>query len=256
MENQKNIIAMRVATYEPFEAKAYAHIASLGLRHAEITVPAPDAIEATKAELEKYGLVASSMHGECDVSREDTAEQVAAQMPAFAALGCKIMFVSVARGELAADVAYARLHAAGEVAKQHGVTIAMETHPDLITNADVAIETLTGVNHPNVRMNFDTANLYFYNHDMDSVAELRKVIDRVASVHLKDTDGGYKLWHFPALGEGIVDFPGIFSVLDETGFAGPCTLEVEGFEGEEKTEELILGRMAASVEYLRKLGRI
>jgi L-ribulose-5-phosphate 3-epimerase len=183
-------------------------------------------------------------------------ERVAALMPAFEALACRLMFASAQRGELPAETAYKRLREAGEAAGAHGVTIALETHPDLMTNAEVALQTMRAVDHPHVRMNFDTANLYFYNRGIDCVEQLRKVVRYVAAVHLKDTDGGYRHWHFPALGEGIVDFAGLFEVLDQAGFDGPCTLEIEGIEGEEKTEQLVCERVAASVNHLRKLNRI
>lgn len=256
MDCKRNIIACRTGSYGPFAHRAYGHLASIGLRHVEIAVPDADRIQATVDELSAHGLSASSLHGECDPQRADIAERIAAQMPAFEALGCKLMFTSAQRGDLTPDVAFARLREAGDAAAEHGVTIVLETHPDLAVNADVALETMRGVSHPNVLLNFDTANLYFYNHDIDCVEQLRRVVDYVGAVHLKDTDGGYRHWHFPALGEGIVDFAGVFQTLDEAGYDGPYTLEIEGLDGEEKTEPLVLGRIAKSVEYLAKLGRI
>jgi len=252
----QTIIACRTSSYGSYEALTYEHLASLGLRHVEIPVPLPDQIEPTKAALTRFGLTASSLQAECDLSRPDVAERVEAQMPAFAALGTRIMFVSAQAGETPRETAYARLRAAGDVAARHDVTIALETHPDLITNGDVALQTMRAVDHPHVRINFDTANVYFYNQGIDGVAELRKVVEYVAAVHLKDTDGGYRSWHFPALGRGIVDFREIFATLDAAGFAGPCTLEIEGIEGETKTERLICDRIAESVAYLRGLGRL
>jgi L-ribulose-5-phosphate 3-epimerase len=256
MTSRRSTIACRISSYGPFTARAYKHLAALGVRHVEIPVPHNDAIAATAAELRKHGLSASSLHGECDLSQPDLAGRVAAQMPAFAALGCPIMFTSAQRGALPAEIADARLREAGEAADQHGVTLVLETHPDLATNAEVALQTMRSVAHPRVRLNFDTANVYFYNREVDCVEQLRKVVPYVAAVHLKDTDGGYRHWHFPALGEGIVDFPRVFQVLDEAGFHGPCTLEIEGLEGEEKTEQLVLDRVAASIDYLRELDRI
>ncbi len=256
MSGRRGVIACRFSCYGPFAARAYEHVAAAGLRHVEINVPTADEIDTTVAELRRYGLSASTMHGECDLSRPDVAERVAAQMPAFEALGCKLMFTSARMGELPAETAYERLRMAGEAAGEHGVTIALETHPDLATNADVVLQTMRAVNHPRIRVNFDTANIYFYNHDIDCVEQLRKVVQYVAAVHLKDTDGGYRHWHFPALGEGIVDFAGVFEVLKEADFDGPCTLEIEGIEGEEKTEQLVCERVAASVNHLRKLNRI
>ncbi len=254
-EKRKIKLACRVASYEPFTEGALEHIASLGIGGVEIPVPPAERIEQVADELGRWGLSATTLHGECDPRRDDIARQVAAQMPAFAALGCPIMFVSAQRGEVPAEVAWQRLRSAGDVAAAHGVTIVLETHPDLVTNATVALETMRGVDHPNVHINFDTANIYFYNHDVDAVAELRRLAPWVAAVHLKDTDGGYRHWHFPALGEGVVDFAGVFDVLDAAGFAGPCTLEIEGIEGEQKTAELVRRRIAQSVDYLRSLGR-
>ena len=252
----QTITACRTSSYGSYKALAYEHLASLGLRHVEIPMPAPEQIEATKAALARFGLTASSLHGQCDLSRPDVAKMVEAQMPAFAALGTRIMFVSAQAGETPRDTAYARLREAGDVAAQHGVTIALETHPDLITNGDIALQTMHAVDHPHVRINFDTANVYFYNQGIDGVAELRKVVEYVAAVHLKDTDGGYRSWHFPALGRGVVDFREIFATLDAAGFAGPCTLEIEGIEGETKTERLVCDRIAESVGFLRGLGRL
>lgn len=251
-----NVIACRYSSYGPFEARAYEHLAAAGLKHVEIMVPPPERIEATAAELRKFGLSASSMHGQCDLKRPDFERGVAALMPTFEALDCRILFVSLRRDDLPAETAYERLRKAGDVVAQHGVTIAIETHPDLGTNADTALGTMRGVDHPNVRINFDTANLYFYNHDVDCVAEARKIAPYIAAVHLKDTDGGFRHWHFPALGEGIVDFPRVFEVLDAAGYAGPYTLEIEGIEGETKTEELVCRRVRDSIAYLRHLGRL
>ena len=252
----RSMIACRTQSYAPFVPLAYEHLASLGIPYVEIPAPKLDELDATRAALQRYGLSASSLHGECDLRRPDLAAQIAAQMPLFAALGTKIMFVSVKTDETPLPTAYERLREAGKVAARHGVTIALETHPDLVTNADTALATMHGVNHPNVRINFDTANIYFYNQDVDGVEELRRVAPYVAAVHLKDTDGRYRHWHFPALGRGIVRFPAIFKLLEEAGFAGPYTLEIEGIEGETRTERLVCDRVAESAGYLRGLDRL
>ena len=249
------VIACRTGSYGEYEAVALERIASLGLRYVEIPVPAADVLDARARELERHGLRASTLHGECDIRLVDVAERVAAQMPAFAALGCSIFFTSVRADDTPLKVAYERLRAAGEVAAAHGVTIALETHPDLATNGEIARRTMEAVDHPNVRVNFDTANVHFYNRDTDTLRELDATIDYVAAMHLKDTNGGFHTWHFPALGQGVVDFPAVFARLDSIGYTGPYTLEIEGIEGETRTEALVHGRIRESLEYLRRLGR-
>lgn len=251
-----NPIACRRASYREFEVVAYEHLAGLGVKHVEIPVPAEDAIAATKAELAARGLTATTLHGEVDVTRADCAAGVEAQMPAFEALGTKLMFISCKHGDTPRDTVYGRLREAGDVAAAHGVTIVIETHPELLTNGVTALQTMQAVDHPHVRVNYDTANVYFYNEDCGGVEELRQVIDYVAAVHLKDTNGAYRTWHFPALGRGIVDFAAHFELLDRAGFAGPYTLEIEGIEGAPNGEREICDRIAESVGYLRGMGRL
>lgn len=252
----KAIIACRRASYAPFEGLAYEHLAALGIRFVEIHVPAPAEIDRTAAELQRCGLSASSLQARCNVREADYAQQVAAVMPAFIALGTKIMLAPLRADDTPLDTVYGRLREAGEIARSAGVTIAIETHPDLAHNADVSLATMRGVNHPNVRINYDTANVYFYNRDVDGVEELRRIAEYVAAVHLKDTDGGYRHWHFPALGRGIIPFAEVFQILDAAGFIGPCALEIEGIEGEERSERQICDRIAESAGYLRGLGRL
>ncbi|MGD8451720.1 MAG: sugar phosphate isomerase/epimerase family protein [Phycisphaerae bacterium] len=251
-----SLIACRTTAYGPFEHLAFEHLAGLGIGHVEVLAPPPDQSDQLRADLERWGLRASTVHAPCDLTRDDVADQIAAQMPLFSALGTRLMFVAVKMGTVPFKTACDRLRTAGEVAAEHGVTIVVETHPDLATNGEIALCTMQTVDHPNVRINFDTANIYFYNHDTDAARELRTILPYVAAVHLKDTDGGYRHWHFPALGRGVVNFPKVFGLLDSAGFNGPCTLEIEGIEGEQRTERLVCDRIAESLGYLRGLGRL
>ena len=81
------------------------------------------------------------------------------------------------------------------------------------------------------------------------------MLDLVAAVHLKDTPGGYQEWTFPALGTGVVDFPEVFRMLEDRGFTGPFTMELEGTKGIERSEQQQLDYVADSFEYLRRIGR-
>ena len=166
----------------------------------------------------------------------------------------KVIFTSAHAGDHDRNVIYERLRQIGENAAPLGIKVCLETHLDLAHNAEVALETMQGVNHPNICINFDTGNVYFYNHDVTAVRELRKIIGHVGAVHLKDTNGGYRTWHFPALGEGVVDFKEVFRILNDAGFYGPCAMELEGIEGEDIDEAGVQARMEKSVAYLKGIG--
>jgi hypothetical protein len=63
-----------------------------------------------------------------------------------------------------------RLRGVGDMAQKYGVTVILETHPPLFPNGDVGIATMQKVNHPAIRINYDTANMYFYNENIDAIA--------------------------------------------------------------------------------------
>jgi inosose dehydratase len=109
-----------------------------------------------------------------------------------------------------------------------------------------------------VRVNFDTANIYYYNEGIDGITELKKILDYVEAVHLKETNGGFKTWYFPTYGDekGIVKFGEVFRLLNGRGFNGPFTMEIEGCQGdaEKRDADAYVKRVTDSVQYLRKLG--
>ena len=170
-----------------YHETAFAHLQKIGVKCVEILVPKPGEIKKTLDELARHGLRATSLQGSFDVTDAQCVVKLRPQIAATVEMGAKFLFLSVKRGELDKPTAYARLHEAGETGALYGVTIVMETHPDMITNADVALETMRGVNHNNVRVNFDTANIYYYNEGVDGIAELKKLLRSIPH-HVVTTD--------------------------------------------------------------------
>ncbi|HTE19650.1 MAG TPA: sugar phosphate isomerase/epimerase family protein [Armatimonadota bacterium] len=248
----QNIIAVNTGSYGKFREGAFAHLQSIGVRHVEIPVPAPDAREEVAQRLREHGLSATSMTCPCDLSAD--LETMREKLEVGRAMGVPLFFISAKAGEMPKPEAYTRLRARAELADEYGITLSMETHPDLGENAGEARATLHAVSHPRLRWNLDTANLYYYNQNINAVEQAQRGQDLIASVHLKDTNGGYKSWWFPALGEGIVDFAGVFRVLNDTGFSGPFTFELEGIQGETLDEVATGARVARSLEHLQALG--
>ncbi|MCZ6677590.1 MAG: sugar phosphate isomerase/epimerase [Candidatus Poribacteria bacterium] len=249
-----NIIACNLGSYRQFRAGAYQHLAQIGLTNVEIGAPAPEDVDKVLAELKSHGLTATSVAAPCDVQDANAVTDFQTTLDVANQVGVQVIFVSVHAGEHDRNVIYERLRQIGENAAPLGIKVCLETHLDLAHNGDVALETMRSVNHPNICINFDTGNVYFYNHNVTAVGELQKIINHVGAVHLKDTNGGYRTWHFPALGEGVVDFKAVFQTLNDTGFYGPFTMELEGIEGEELDETGAQNRVAKSVDYLKNIG--
>jgi len=210
-----NLIAARLGCYGEYGDAAWDHLPPLGIRHVEMGVP------AVARRLADHGLSASSLEAGCDVRRSDVADSLKGALDACVALGAKVCFLSVHAGDMPREVALTTMHAVG---------------------------------HPRVRVNFDTANVLYYNTGRTTIGELEKIAGFVASVHLKDSTGAFRTDVFPTLGTGIVDFPEVFRILGARGFTGPFTLDLEG--PEKRTREEQLRHVAESVEHLRRIGAL
>ena len=130
----------------------------------------------------------------------------------------------------AREFVYALLRNVADYAADSGVKIALEIHHGIAENASDALRTLEAVDRKNVGINFDTANIYHYNMDLDrssAAAELERLADNVFHVHLKDIVRGEtsEANVFPALGTGEVDLSDTFGILRAHGFHGPYSLE-------------------------------
>jgi L-ribulose-5-phosphate 3-epimerase len=144
----------------------------------------------------------------------------------------------------------------GDAAREVGSTLAIETHKGPTQNATAMLALMEDVDHPQVRLNFDTGNIAYYNPGADPCDELDLVKDLVRNVHVKDNRGGFEDWYFPAVGDGgSVDFVRVRESLDGVGFLGPYTIEIEGIGGEaEPGLEERQRRLARSVEHLHACG--
>jgi L-ribulose-5-phosphate 3-epimerase len=250
----KNLLSCNLVSYRGHTEKAYAHLPTLGIRHVEIGAPAPERATPVMAELARHGLVPATIQGFSDAGSDTIVDDFVGYCATARAMGVRVIFTSVHAGETPLEDVYARMRRVGDVAAEHGLMVAMETHPDLMTNGDVALRTLTAIGHPAVGMNFDTANIYYYNESTTSAAEVRKVAAHVVSVHLKDSNGRPRAWDFPTLGRGVVDFPAIIGILNDEGFTGPFTMELEGVEGQQFSAEEAAEDVASSVAYLRSIA--
>jgi inosose dehydratase len=250
----QNIVSCRPSSYGKYKDKSFEHMAKIGIRYVELPMPKPQDMDRVRDELGKYGLSVASLECPCDIQNENVEEEFGKVIKTAEEFGAKRLFVSVHADKIGKEAAYGRLRKLGDLAAKKGQVIILETHPDLVTNGDVGLQTMKGVDQPNVRLNYDTANMYYYNEGIDGVEELKKILGYVEGVHLKDTNGKPRTWYFPALGEGIVDFRKIRELLNGRSFRGPFTIENEGIEGESLTLAQTLERMEKSVKHLKKCG--
>jgi sugar phosphate isomerase/epimerase len=125
-------------------------------------------------------------------------------------------------------------HAAG-----HRQTFALETGQE---PAEVLLRFIRDVDRPNLKINFDPANLILYGTG-EPIEALRVLAPYVVSVHCKDGD-----WPPPGrpgalgterpLGKGAVGIERFVGTLKEIGFRGPLNVEREAEDQEERLRDI------------------
>jgi sugar phosphate isomerase/epimerase len=246
-------LACRINSYGDFQDAAWEHLPTTGIEFIFLNVPSAEEVEKTKQRLKESGLTVIVLRGDVNLSEESSLLELEQQLSICQEMDVSFMFLSPKRHDATKETIYHRLRKAGDIADKYDVTIVLETHPDMGTNADVHLETMKQISHPRVRVNFDSGNIHYYNEGRDAADELNKIIDYVATVEIKDHSGVFHEWNFPTLGQGVVDIPKVLRVLRANGYEGPVTMEIEGINGVEWDEETTKRAIEDSVAYLRSL---
>jgi L-ribulose-5-phosphate 3-epimerase len=124
----------------------------------------------------------------------------------------------------------------------YGQSFTLETGQE---PADILLRFLADVDRPNLKINFDPANMILYGSG-DPIEALRKLGRHVISVHCKDGDWPPKndanaLGKERALGTGSVDFPRFIAVLNEIGYTGILSIEREEVDQAQRAADIRTG---------------
>lgn len=114
----------------------------------------------------------------------------------------------------------------GDLAKVAGVTVAFETGQE---SASLLRQTLDDLKSPNLKVNFDPANMLLYDKD-DPLAVLEMLAPDIRSVHLKDADRPRVkgTWgNEVPLGTGQTNTAEFVKLLQKVGYTGPLCIERE-----------------------------
>jgi L-ribulose-5-phosphate 3-epimerase len=132
-----------------------------------------------------------------------------------------------------------------------GIDICLETHGGLLATGVIAKQLVQDIGKPNIGINYDPGNVIFYG-GVQPEDDIKGSADTVTHMHVKDQIGGKGVWHFPATGTGEVDFDTIFNELENAGFNGVCSVEVE-FQGEPwPSLDDVNAALKTSYEFVRK----
>jgi L-ribulose-5-phosphate 3-epimerase len=223
--------------------------------HVPLEATAADSREI-KAKLAHWGLTPSALSGHSDLTTAAGVVDGKKAVDLAEKFGLGIMNTAVgghySEGE-DKSAFMGHIHDLADYAAQRGIVLSLEVHGDIMASGALSVPLIEEIDRPNVRINYDTANCVFYGN-VQAADDIGITLPYLAHVHLKDTRGGYRDWDFPAVGEGKVDFKRILAVLEDGGYRGPFSVEIEFSGLPWPPVEEVHRSMKVSYETLSKLG--
>ncbi len=129
----------------------------------------------------------------------------------------------------------------GETANKYGIKLTYHHHMGTVIQTAEEVDRMMEGTDPEVfSLLFDSGHLAYCGED--PVAVLKKYVDRVGHVHLKDIRpdvvekvkaddmcflDGVRAGAFTIPGDGPTDFPAIFDILEKSGYEGYMVVEAE-----------------------------
>lgn len=266
----KKSIAVITSTYPNYSDKeAMEGISKAGFKYIELAsspglfehMPRPETkidkqiVEGVLKKCKDYGLTLQCIAGHTRLMKEKGVENFKKVLDFASLAGVK--YVTTGTGEVKnkddKKKFYADIREIGSYAKTKEIIVCLEMHGEWCSNGKVGAEIIKAINNPNIKLNYDTANVIFFG-DVAPEEDLPYALPYMGYIHLKDYETGtFKEWNFPALGEGLIDFDKIFEMLKK--FDGPASVEIE-FEGKEHSLEEINNAVKKSYDFLKKHGVI
>jgi sugar phosphate isomerase/epimerase len=158
--------------------------------------------------------------------RRAAVEEVAVQLPLFAAVGARVVNVHIGRAatilgpEATVELNGRSFAELAELAAPYGIRIMAEHPPD----REVPLETIQAILDADARLGFHLDVGHAYVARLDLAQVLATLGERLCHVHLSDNRGDADD-HMP-IGAGRIDWPEALGLLKASGYDGTITLEV------------------------------
>jgi inosose dehydratase len=150
---------------------------------------------------------------------------------------------------------YDKHRRAADRAAGHGLVLAFDTLPGLCGDARGMLRTIQDLQHPAIRLNFDTGRYLQQNPWSSGEVGLQRVIGHLASLRLTNFTIGVEPQEFPPLGQGgDVDCSRTLQILRGLEFSGPCTIAFQPATRRSPTASDCEAWLEQSVRHLRGCG--
>lgn len=207
-------------------------------------------------KLKDLGLNPVSLSGHTQLQTEEGKARFSRAIEIAAALGMQIVntFTGDAETEEEREAYFKNVDELCDKALAAGLKIGMETDSNMLPTAKIGVEILDRINRPEVLgFNYDPGNVVYYT-GADPYEDVKYALPRLVHFHLKDKIGGKGVFNFPIVGTGELDLPRLLKILEDAGYEGPISAEVEFDDKGWPDYPTCLQAAKKSVENLHAMG--
>jgi sugar phosphate isomerase/epimerase len=269
MMTLKNRLAGHTNSYHTYSLEAALEgIAAAGYRFVELTavrgwtehVPLGadgKTLCRIQRKLNELGLVTTSLSGHSDLTTKEGLDDGLLALDLCERMGISLMNTAIG-GHSSHDENESEflkhIDVLADAAADRDIMLGIEVHGDITSSGRKAIPLIGKIGRSNVRINYDTANVEFYDGGTKAVDDLPETVPYLVHFHAKDHIGGARVWNFPAPGEGQIDWRRVLEILKNGGYGGPISVEIEFFGELWPPLEEVNRSMKSAYQHLSSLG--
>ncbi|CAN5780811.1 hypothetical protein BH24CHL4_BH24CHL4_17880 [soil metagenome] len=186
-------------------------------------------IQRIGGRLSDLGLNPVSLSGHTQLQTDEGKDRFKRAIDIADGLGMQIVntFTGDAQTEEERDAYFANVQELCDHAGPLGLKIGMETDSNMLPTAKSGAGILDRIDRPEVLgFNYDPGNVIYYT-GADPYEDVQYALPRMVHFHLKDKIGGKGVFNFPPTGDGQIDIPRLLKILEDGGYSGPISAEVE-----------------------------
>jgi len=191
-----------------------------------------------KALLERYGLTFTAIYHYLSADFEADMVKARRCIEFLKRTGATIMNLQAPKRKSAGNFQTDVLETArkadimGKLAHEHGIRLCLHPHWGSVIETEAEVDLFAQNTDPRyVHFCFDTAHSQLAG--MDQAQAIERYRDRISYIHFKDVDPDVTLFpekpmqRFRAVGQGTVDFKGIYKKLQEIGYDSVICVELD-----------------------------
>jgi sugar phosphate isomerase/epimerase len=187
----------------------------------------------TRKLVQESGLTFFGLFGHCNLSDDEDQTKLRKRMEYTRFMGGG--YIDINAGHKGTEKQFFKnLPKVLDLAERLDLTVCLETHGDMLQTGKDCADLFRKIDSKRIRVSYDPANVYFYNHGgVDPAEDIKRALEHIGMIHFKGVSHSpdQRKWSFPLVKESvsnaIFDYERFFRVIEAGHYRGMVAIELE-----------------------------